>query len=84
MRPPLYGAYHEITPTRKGEVPTKVYDVVGPVCESSDFIGKERELNCKSGDLVVIQDVGAYGSVLSSNYNTRPRPAEYIISNNER
>ncbi len=83
MRPPLYGAYHEITPTRKGEVPTKVYDVVGPVCESSDFIGKERELNCKSGDLVVIQDVGAYGSVLSSNYNTRPRPAEYIISNNE-
>lgn len=83
MRPPLYGAYHEITPTRKGVMPNKVYDVVGPVCESSDFIGKERELNCKSGDLVVIEDVGAYGSVLSSNYNTRPRPAEYIISNSE-
>ena len=83
MRPPLYGAYHEITPTRKGEVPTKVYDVVGPVCESSDFIGKERKLNCKSGDLLVIEDVGAYGSVLSSNYNTRPRPAEYMISNSE-
>ena len=83
MRPPLYGAYHEITTTRKGEMPNKVYDVVGPVCESSDFIGKERKLNCKSGDLVVIEDVGAYGSVLSSNYNTRPRPAEYIISNSE-
>ena len=83
MRPPLYGAYHEITPTRKSEMPNKVYDVVGPVCESSDFIGKERKLNCKSGDLVVIQDVGAYGSVLSSNYNTRPRPAEYMISNSE-
>ena len=83
MRPPLYGAYHEITPTRKSEMPHKVYDVVGPVCESSDFIGKERKLNCKSGDLLVIQDVGAYGSVLSSNYNTRPRPAEYMISNSE-
>ena len=83
MRPPLYGAYHEITPTRKSEMSKKVYDVVGPVCESSDFIGKERKLNCKSGDLLVIQDVGAYGSVLSSNYNTRPRPAEYIISNSE-
>ena len=83
MRPPLYGAYHEITPTRKSEMPHKVYDVVGPVCESSDFIGKERKLNCKSGDLLVIQDVGAYGSVLSSNYNTRPRPAEYMISNGE-
>ena len=64
-------------------MPNKVYDVVGPVCESSDFIGKERELNCKSGDLLVVQDVGAYGSVLSSNYNTRPRPAEYMISNSE-
>ena len=83
MRPPLYGAYHEITPIRKSEMPNKVYDVVGPVCESSDFIGKERKLNCKSGDLLVIQDVGAYGSVLSSNYNTRPRPAEYMISNSE-
>ena len=83
MRPPLYGSYHEITPTRKSEMPSKVYDVVGPVCESSDFIGKERKLNCKSGDLLAIEDVGAYGSVLSSNYNTRPRPAEYMISNSE-
>ena len=83
IRPPLYGAYHEITPTRKGRSSSKVYDVVGPVCESSDFLGKERKLNCKSGDFVVIQDVGAYGSVLSSNYNTRPRPAEYIISNSD-
>ena len=83
MRPPLYGAYHKITPVRKNNNPIKTYDVVGPVCESADFLGKDRKLNCQSGDLVVIEDVGAYGSVLSSNYNTRPRPAEYIISNNK-
>ena len=83
MRPPLYGAYHKITPVKKSNHSNKIYDVVGPVCESADFLGRDRELNCQSGDLVVIEDVGAYGSVLSSNYNTRPRPAEYIISNNE-
>ena len=52
------------------------------VCESADFLGKE-ELNCKASDFIVVEDIGAYGSVLSSNYNTRPRPAEYIISNKE-
>lgn len=83
MRPPLYNAYHKITPVRKCDKPHKLYDVVGPVCESADFLGKDRKLNCQSEDLVIIEDVGAYGSVLSSNYNTRPRPAEYIISNND-
>ena len=81
MRPPLYGAYHKITPVKKSKAKNKIYDVVGPVCESADFLGKDRELNASAGDLIAIEDVGAYGSVLSSNYNTRPRPAEYIISN---
>ncbi len=83
MRPPLYNAYHKITPVLKSNISGKVYDVVGPVCESADFLGKDRQLSCKAGDLIVVEDVGAYGSVLSSNYNTRPKPAEYIISNNE-
>ena len=83
IRPPLYGAYHKIIPVEKNNLKPKTYDVVGPVCESTDFLGKDRSLSCKSGDNIVIQDVGAYGSVLSSNYNTRPRPAEYIISNNQ-
>ena len=83
LRPPLYNAYHKITPVTKSNSDGKVYDVVGPVCESADFLGKDRQLSCKSGDLIVVEDVGAYGSVLSSNYNTRPKPAEYIISNNE-
>ena len=76
-----YGAYHKITPVKKSKAKNKIYDVVGPVCESADFLGKDRELNASAGDLIAIEDVGAYGSVLSSNYNTRPRPAEYIISN---
>jgi len=59
----------------------KNYDVVGPVCESADFLGKNRRLNVNVSDLVVIEDVGAYGFVLASNYNTRAKPAEYIISN---
>ena len=83
MRPPLYNAYHKITPVSKTSSPYKIYDVVGPVCESADFLGKERKLNCKASDFIVVEDIGAYGSVLSSNYNTRPRPAEYIISNKE-
>ena len=80
MRPALYDAYHKITPIIKTDASCKKYDVVGPVCESADFLGKERELNCKVGDKVVVEDTGAYGFVLASNYNSRPRPAEYLIS----
>jgi diaminopimelate decarboxylase len=81
IRPPLYDAYHNITPVYKKESMYKNYDIVGPVCESADFLGKNRPMNVDVSDLVVVEDVGAYGFVLSSNYNTRPKPAEYIISN---
>ena len=80
IRPALYDAYHKITPVIKNDKACKLYDVVGPVCESADFLGKDRSMNCNESELLVIEDVGAYGFVLSSNYNTRPRPAEYIIS----
>lgn len=80
IRPALYDAYHKITPVIKNDKSCKLYDVVGPVCESADFLGKDRSMNCNEYELLVIEDVGAYGFVLSSNYNTRPRPAEYIIS----
>ncbi len=84
IRPALYGAYHEIVPVvqRKG-VSTKkeTVDVVGPVCESGDFFARDRELSrVEEGDLLAILDAGAYGMVLASNYNTRPRPAEVLVS----
>jgi diaminopimelate decarboxylase len=81
IRPPLYNAHHNITAVHRTDFVKKNYDVVGPVCESADFLGKNRLMNANVSDLVVIEDVGAYGFVLSSNYNTRPKPAEYIISN---
>jgi diaminopimelate decarboxylase len=83
IRPALYGAYHEIvlasqktTPDRRHEV----VDVVGPVCESSDFLGRDRNLpQMEEGDLLAIMDAGAYGMALASNYNTRPRAAEVLV-----
>ena len=81
IRPPLYNAFHKITPIFKRDKSHKKYDIVGPVCESADFLGKERSMNSEVYDLLVIEDVGAYGFVLSSNYNTRPKPSEYIITN---
>ena len=81
IRPPLYNAFHKITPILRRDKSHKKYDIVGPVCESADFLGKERSMNSEVYDLLVIEDVGAYGFVLSSNYNTRPKPSEYIITN---
>ena len=81
IRPPLYKAFHKLTPILKRDNSHKKYDIVGPVCESADFLGKERSMNSEVYDLLVIEDVGAYGFVLSSNYNTRPKPSEYIITN---
>ncbi len=84
MRPALYGAYHEIVPVgRKPEnqQPEEVVDVVGPVCESGDFLGRDRNLPAvEEGDLLAVLDAGAYGMALASNYNTRPRPAEVLVS----
>lgn len=82
IRPALYGAYHEIAPVaHNAGSPSEVWDVVGPVCETGDFFARDRELPpVDEGDLIAILDVGAYGMVLASNYNTRPRPAEVLVS----
>jgi diaminopimelate decarboxylase len=84
IRPALYGAYHEIvTVTQSAESVTKseVTDIVGPVCETGDFFARDRELPLvDEGDLLAILDAGAYGMVLASNYNTRPRAAEVLVS----
>jgi diaminopimelate decarboxylase len=81
IRPALYGAYHEIVPVALRDGSQKeMADVVGPVCESGDFFARDRELaGVGEGDLLAILDAGAYGMVLASNYNTRPRPAEVLI-----
>jgi diaminopimelate decarboxylase len=81
IRPALYQAYHEIVPVvQEGESKPAVVDIVGPVCETGDFFARDRELpEVREGDLVAILDAGAYGMSLSSNYNTRPRPAEILV-----
>ncbi len=80
IRPALYDAYHEVIPVVLGSsVQPEIYDVVGPVCESGDFLARERNLAIVPGDLLAVLSVGAYGSVMASNYNTRPRPAEIMI-----
>jgi diaminopimelate decarboxylase len=83
LRPSLYDAYHAITPVEveaKFPAPPETVDIVGPVCETGDFFARGRELPpTKEGDLLAILDAGAYGMVLASNYNTRPRPAEVLV-----
>jgi diaminopimelate decarboxylase len=80
LRPALYGAYHEIVPVVGRNAPLKTMDVVGPVCESGDFLARDRRLpEIAPGELLAVLDAGAYGTVLASNYNTRPRPAEVLI-----
>lgn len=79
IRPPLYGAWHDVRPVRKTDAPPAVYDVVGPVCESADFLAKDRRLAAGAGDLLAVLSAGAYGMVMSSNYNSRPRPAEVLV-----
>ncbi len=80
MRPALYDAWHEIRPVRaRGGTPRR-YEIVGPVCESGDFLGRDRELDLAEGDLVAIMSAGAYGMSMSSNYNTRPRAAEVMVA----
>jgi len=78
-RPAMYEAYHGIEPVVKRDTPAHVYDVVGPVCESGDWLGRERLLAIEPGDLLALRSAGAYGFVMSSNYNTRPRAAEVMV-----
>jgi len=80
MRPMLYGAYHRIEPLQASDAPEVLCDVVGPICETTDTLGKDRRLRRPEvGDLMVIFDAGAYGSVMASNYNRRLMPAEVLI-----
>jgi diaminopimelate decarboxylase len=80
IRPALYQARHEILPVKQATGKLNAVDVVGPVCESGDFFARDREMaKLAQGDLVALLDAGAYGMSLSSNYNTRPRPAEVLV-----
>jgi len=79
MRPALYDAYHEILPVIKRNGDVQNYQIVGPVCETGDFLGHDRKLSLNSGDLLAVMSAGAYGMSMSSNYNTRPRAAEIMI-----
>ena len=80
LRPTLYHSHHEIIPLRRLNTGTVIADIVGPVCESGDFLARNREVaNVMPGDLLAVCTAGAYGFVLGSNYNTRPRPAEILV-----
>ena len=79
VRPALYGACHEVRPVRESAPGDTVYDVVGPVCESADFLAKGRRLAAVEGDLLAVLSAGAYGMSMSSNYNSRPRAAEVLV-----
>jgi len=78
-RPAMYQAFHRMEAVEKRATKAQLYDVVGPVCESGDWLGKDRELAIEQGDLIAIFSAGAYGFVMSSNYNTRPRAAEVMV-----
>jgi len=84
LRPSLYKAWQAILPVeeeKSGDV--KAWDVVGPVCETGDFLGKDRELALQEGDLLAVRSAGAYGFSMSSNYNSRPRPAEVMVDGDQ-
>jgi len=83
-RPSLYDAYHQILPVEQKSTSSAIYDIVGPVCETGDTFAKARKLpNIEQGDFLVIKDTGAYGSVMSSTYNTRPFIGEIMVKGNE-
>lgn len=83
MRPALYDAYHEIVPVKSSTAEAQTYEVVGPVCESGDFLGHDRKLAISQGDLLAVLSAGAYGMSMSSNYNTRPRAAEVMVDGDQ-
>jgi diaminopimelate decarboxylase len=80
IRPALYQAHHEIVAVKPRGGRSRTVDVVGPVCETGDYFARDRKLQAvEPGDLVALLDAGAYGMAMSSNYNTRPRPAEVLV-----
>ena len=85
IRPALYSAWQEIVPLRQDNPSgrTACYDIVGPICETGDFLGKQRELSLCQDDLLAVRSAGAYGFTMSSNYNTRPRAAEIMVDGDQ-
>lgn len=84
IRPALYEAYMQITEVDKTlDRQTDTYDIVGPICETSDFLGKQRELAIAEGDLIAIRSAGAYGAAMSSTYNSRPQAIEIMVDGNQ-
>ncbi|OWW21516.1 hypothetical protein AYR66_20510 [Noviherbaspirillum denitrificans] len=83
MRPAMYEAWHGVQPVVQREGKAKTYDIVGPVCESGDWLARERSLAIEQGDLLAIMSAGAYGMTMSSNYNTRGRAAEVMVDGDQ-
>ena len=84
IRPSLYQAWQAIIEVEKNETTNKqTYDIVGPICETGDFLGKSRELSIAAGDLLAIRSSGAYGFTMSSNYNSRPKAAEIMVDGDD-
>jgi diaminopimelate decarboxylase len=81
LRPSLYGAYHNILPVVASNDAKLSWEIVGPVCETGDYLGKNRNLNIKESDLLAVMDSGAYGFTMASNYNTRVNPVEVLVKN---
>jgi diaminopimelate decarboxylase len=82
MRPAMYEAWMAIEPCRQRPDAPRTWDVVGPVCESGDWLGRDRRLALQPGDVLAILSAGAYGMAMASNYNTRPRAAEVMLDGN--
>ena len=83
IRPSLYSAWQAILPVTEREEEPQRWDIVGPVCETGDFLGKDRDLALEAGDLLAVTGAGAYGFVMASNYNSRPRPAEIMVDKDQ-
>lgn len=83
MRPALYGAWQDIVPLQRSDAEPLTYDLVGPVCETGDFLGKDRQLSLQAGDYLAVKSAGAYGFTMSSNYNTRPRAIEIMVDGDQ-
>jgi diaminopimelate decarboxylase len=79
IRPSLYSAWQKIIPVKRSQKATQAYDIVGPVCETGDFLGKDRQLSVTAGDLLAVRSSGAYGFAMASNYNSRPKVAEIML-----
>ena len=84
LRPALYQAWQNIIPVQqRADGDPHIYDVVGPICETGDFLGKDRLLDIAPGDLLAVRSAGAYGFAMASNYNSRPRVAEIMVDGNQ-